>query len=65
MWRTEENMILAVIKSNSEKGYQSNKQTDWLIDRVEKLQDELMRQRKHEDYLLEELKKLGWPNNLF
>lgn len=65
MWRTDENMILTVIKNNSERGYESKKQTDWLIKRVEKLQDELARQRKHEDYLLEELKKLGWFDNLF
>ncbi|WP_373894429.1 hypothetical protein [Virgibacillus sp. CBA3643] len=65
MWRTEENMILAVIKSNLEKGYNSKEQTEWLVDKVEELQDKLSRQYKHEDYLLNELDKRGYFDNLF
>lgn len=65
MWRTKENMILAAIKHNVGKGYHSKEQTEWLIDQFEKLQDQLDRQQHHEDFLLSELKKLGWFDNLF
>lgn len=64
-WRTKENMVLAVIKNNVSKEHNSTEQTKWLIANIEDLQDELSRQYKHEDYLLEELKKRGWPTDLF
>lgn len=65
MWKTKENMMLAVIKNNSKQNHHTEQQTNWLIEQVEILQNKLDRQQRHEDFLLEELKKLGWFDNLF
>ncbi|GIO25382.1 hypothetical protein [Oceanobacillus sp. J11TS1] len=63
--RTEQNLMLAVIKRNLEKGYVTEDQTRWLVQELQKMQDQLERQINHEEYLLEELQKRGWPEGIF
>ncbi|WP_080875574.1 hypothetical protein [Oceanobacillus timonensis] len=63
--RTGQNLVLAVIERNLAKGYFSEKEINWLIKELKKTQEQLDRQIQHEEYLLEELKKRGWPEDIF
>lgn len=56
-------MRIAVIKLNYRNGYIDLDDIEWMMDKIDRLHDELAKQRNHETFLLNELNKLGWFEN--
>ena len=61
--KTSDFMRMAVIKLNYRNGYIDLDDIEWMMDKIDRLHDELARQRNHETFLLNELNKLGWFEN--
>lgn len=58
--KTSDFMRMSVIKLNYRNGYIDLDDIEWMMDKIDRLHDELARQRNHEAFLLNELNKLGW-----
>lgn len=61
--KTSDFMRIAVIKLNYRNGYIDLDDIEWMMDKIDRLHDELAKQRNHETFLLNELNKLGWFEN--
>lgn len=61
--KTSDFMRMSVIKLNYRNGYIDLDDIEWMMDKIDRLHDELARQRNHETFLLNELNKLGWFEN--
>jgi len=61
--KTTDFMRTAIIKRNFYNGFIDPEDVRWMIDKIDSLRDELAGQRRHEDFLLKELRKLGWFEN--